>query len=208
MNYFISDIHLGHKNILSFDKRPFKTNEEQDEYIIKHWNERITDNDDVWILGDISWIGIIETVTFYKQLHGRLHLIIGNHDGKYIKSRSFRVIFDSIENYKELKIDDQRSLVLSHYPLLSYKNARAGWIQFYGHVHNTREWTLMEQAKEKLKALYYFKDGAPYKDIYNSYNVGCMCPYINYIPRSFEEIIKGYNKCKNDKTLNLRPFAI
>lgn len=203
MDYLISDIHFGHLNALSFDKRPFKTLEEQDQYIIKHWNERITDDDNVWILGDVSWIGITPTIEFYKQLKGRLHLITGNHDEKYIRSGNFRSLFTSINDYKEIQIEDT-NLVLSHFPLLSYKNSRHNWIHLYGHVHISREWTLMEQLKAKMKMLYYFKNNTPVEQTFNTYNVGCMCPYMQYIPRTLDEIINGYEKCKQENTLNLQ----
>lgn len=52
MYYYISDMHLGHKNVLKFDSRPFESVEEMNETLIANWNVKVTDEDDVWILGD------------------------------------------------------------------------------------------------------------------------------------------------------------
>lgn len=35
MDYFISDLHMGHKNVLGFDHRPFTSIEEHDAAIVK-----------------------------------------------------------------------------------------------------------------------------------------------------------------------------
>ena len=51
MNYYIADTHFGHDNIRRLSNRPFKTIEEMDKTIIDNWNSRVTDNDDVYILG-------------------------------------------------------------------------------------------------------------------------------------------------------------
>lgn len=47
MNYFIGDLHFGHVNCLSFDKRPFKTIEDHDAVLIKNWNNVVGIEDDV-----------------------------------------------------------------------------------------------------------------------------------------------------------------
>lgn len=52
MNYYIADMHFGHDNIRRLSNRPFKTIEEMDRTIIDNWNSRVSDNDDVYILGD------------------------------------------------------------------------------------------------------------------------------------------------------------
>ena len=60
--YFIADLHFGHKNILGFDKRPWINIEDHDVALIKNWNEAVGYEDDVYILGDISWYNATKTI--------------------------------------------------------------------------------------------------------------------------------------------------
>ena len=39
MNFYISDLHFGHYNVLKYDNRPFSSIEEMDKKIIENWNE-------------------------------------------------------------------------------------------------------------------------------------------------------------------------
>ena len=59
MNYYISDLHLFHKNVTNegsnFDNRPFDTLEEMHKVIKENWNSKITNADHVYILGDLAW---------------------------------------------------------------------------------------------------------------------------------------------------------
>ena len=86
MNYFIADLHLGHKNCIFFDSRPFKTMEEHDETIIKNWNNTVGIDDDVYLLGDISWYNTTKTTEIFNNLNGNIHLIKGNHDDRLSNS--------------------------------------------------------------------------------------------------------------------------
>ena len=85
MNYYIADTHFGHDNIRRLSNRPFETIEEMDNTIIDNWNSRVNDNDDIYILGDFSYKSE-DPILFLKQLIGRKHLIVGNHDGKLLKN--------------------------------------------------------------------------------------------------------------------------
>ena len=55
MIYFTADNHFGHENIIRFCNRPWKTAEEMDEAMIALWNERVRNNDTVFILGDLCF---------------------------------------------------------------------------------------------------------------------------------------------------------
>ena len=52
MTYYISDTHFGHVGALTFDNRPFATIEESDRALIENWNARVTNNDNIYIVGD------------------------------------------------------------------------------------------------------------------------------------------------------------
>lgn len=55
MKYYISDMHLGHKNVLEFDKRLFADVDEMDRALIELWNARVQKDDEVYIIGDFQY---------------------------------------------------------------------------------------------------------------------------------------------------------
>lgn len=55
MIFYISDIHFGHASVLKFDNRPFETVEENDRILMENWNARVTDKDDIYIIGDFAY---------------------------------------------------------------------------------------------------------------------------------------------------------
>lgn len=188
MNYFIADLHFGHKNCLSFDNRPFTDIEKHDQTLIENWNNAVGMDDDVYILGDISWHNATKTIEIFKSLNGNKHLIKGNHDGKLLKNRELQSLFVEICDYKELTLDDGRGIVLCHYPIPCFKNHFYNWIHLYGHVHTSFEWNMMENCKRQMSELY----DKPCL----MWNVGAMIPHMNYTPRTLDEIIGG-EKYKN-----------
>lgn len=185
--YFISDLHFGHANCLRFDSRPFETVEEQDKEIVRRWNQTVTEEDVVWILGDISWYSAEKTAEIIGKLNGTKNLCIGNHDEKLLKSNSVRSLFNEVCYYKELRYND-KGIVLSHYPMPCFKNHFYGWMHFYGHVHSGFEWDMMEHFRHEMTELYDKQC--------DMINVGCMMPYMNYVPKTADQIVNSYNAYK------------
>lgn len=180
MNYYISDLHIGHKNVLDFDNRPFKTIVEHDAAIMMNWYDKVENEDTVYLLGDISWCGANQTKKIIQQLPGKKVWILGNHDHKLKNNQELRKEFEEITDYKEIKLSDGKYLVLCHYPISCSKNHMRGSYHFYGHVHNSWELEMMEKMKKEMEG----------KNILcNMYNVGCMMEYMNYTPRTFEKIV-------------------
>lgn len=182
MNFYISDLHFGHKNALAFDNRPFGTVDEMNQALIDNWNKTVTAADHVYILGDFCWGKAKDWPAVLQQLSGNKHLIRGNHDIRLPMQPDVRRYFVDVADYKEIKDGDQH-LVLSHYPIVAFKNMYYGWMHLYGHVHVTTE--------EKMVS-YFFRTVESYYDFpQRAFNVGCMLPYMNYTPRTLEEIVEG-----------------
>lgn len=112
--FFIADTHFGHGNALAFDNRPFKTIEENDRALIQNWNNAVSRDDEVFILGDVSWYNATKTNQIIGSLNGIKHLVVGNHDKRLLKNREFQSMFIEITDYKELSLSDKKGIVLSH----------------------------------------------------------------------------------------------
>ena len=212
-NYFISDLHIGHKNVLNcegssnFDGRNFKTFDEMNQAILNNWNSVINNGDHVYILGDTLWKETDENIALISQFKGNLHAIKGNHD-RFSDAR-YRRLFCEICDYKEVSDNingKNYNVVLFHYPIMFWNKMRQvnndgstkykGYnILLYGHTHNSNEEKLYQQF------LKYVNDNYGYGAM--AFNVGCMMPYMNYTPRTLEEILTGNGKLEScDKIID------
>jgi calcineurin-like phosphoesterase family protein len=180
--FYISDTHFGHANILRFDNRPFSSVERMEEELVKLWNSVVSKGDTVYILGDFCWGKEPEWIRILKRLNGGKVLIVGNHD--ITGSATLRSMFQDVKEYKEIR-DNGRKVILCHYPIPCFKNHHYGAYHLYGHVHDTWEQQLVEDTKRTMIE----KHGV----MCQMYNVGCMMPYMDYTPRTLDEIIRGYN---------------
>ena len=186
MNYYIADLHIGHFNAIKYDERPFKDLNEMNEAIFINWNSRVKGDDTVYILGDFIWAKEEDWPYFVGPLAGNKVLIRGNHDPQTF-SRTTRQMFQEITNLKEIK-DSGKHVVMCHYPIPFF---RAGFgptaYMLYGHVHDTIEYDYLKKLRSEVKAN-ATGHGTPSG---NFINVGAMMPYMNYTPRTLEEIIDG-----------------
>ena len=176
-NFYIADWHYGHKNILAYDNRPFKTIEEMNKTLVDRWNGAVSPGDRVFVLGDMFWCNEDCAVPILETLNGTKILVVGNHDT--YKKQQFREQFSHITEYLEVK-DGDKSVVLCHYPMPCFKNHFHGWYHLYGHVHNSFECNMMEHDKMLMKELYGHDC--------NMFNVGAMMPWMDYTPRTLDEI--------------------
>ncbi|MDO5441646.1 MAG: metallophosphoesterase family protein [Bacillota bacterium] len=184
--YYIADLHLGHANVIHFDNRPFINVQEMEEVIISNWNNRVHQNDIVYVLGDFAWSKESMWLPILAKFKGQINLIRGNHDPKVFTSSTKRLLHD-IKDYKEIS-DSGRQVIMCHYPIPFYKSANKDhYYMLYGHVHNTRENAFLEKwKKEVADSCSEFGHSKAH-----FINVGCMMPWMDYTPRTLDEIIEG-----------------
>lgn len=136
MDFFISDLCLGHGNIIRYDRRPFNSIEDHDETIIKNWNSVVSDKDTTYLLGNIAFGLRDEVAEKINKLNGRICLIRGNHDVKQVERAGLRDRFQWIRDlwfYKATIEDEPIRIVLCHYPMLRWDRSHYGVWHLYGH---------------------------------------------------------------------------
>jgi calcineurin-like phosphoesterase family protein len=122
--FVVSDLHLGHENIIKYCRRPFSSAAEMDEVLINNWNRVVHGSEEVLFLGDLRYgPGAAPRDEYLGKLAGNITFVKGNHDEEgpdqlpYAKKRFGGVEF--------LFIHDPEQAPADH----------PGWI-IHGHAHN------------------------------------------------------------------------
>lgn len=129
-NYFItSDLHFFHKRILDFcsETRPWQSLEEMHEFLIVHWNSKVSQDDIVFHLGDFSFGNKEQTLDILSQLNGNIVHIYGNH-AKVLRDQVKVIGYD----YLEVKYD-KTYIVMNHYPQYVWNRSHYGSVMMFGH---------------------------------------------------------------------------
>lgn len=175
MIYFTSDLHINDLRVFNGSrKKYFKTISGFHEYLIKKWNNKVTDEDLIIVLGDVG-IDTESTVNMLNQLNGRKVLILGNHD---IESLDFLPDAFIRTRYLYCTCINGTLVGCSHKPKLYPDLHNIGCdVYIHGHHHEYESITMMYQASRLLSN-------------HNRYNA---CIDLNfYEPCTLEEL--KYNK--------------
>lgn len=137
MIYFTSDLHLGHRGIITMQERPFDTVEDMNRTLLTNYNAVVSKEDTVYILGDICHHLQVEAANeIINRMNGRKYLLIGNHDKKYDPN-----LFIEIKDFMTVSLNGVY-FALMHYPMLSWPKKSRGSIQLHGHIHARKEYNI------------------------------------------------------------------
>ena len=149
-DWFTSDLHINHKNILTHRTfapdgdavyRPFASMEEMNETIL-HMFDDVRKGDNVYILGDVSWdeegAKMLFDYLIMKKKVGKVFVIEGNHDHNWIGKFPLhpRVEIVQTMTLRAQPKNGFRAIFLSHYPQIIYDKSHYGAYQLHGHGHS------------------------------------------------------------------------
>ena len=161
MDYFISDLHLWHRNIVGHKfedkRRKFNRIEDMHSEIISKWNEVVNKTDTVYVLGDITFGSKEMTKNILKGLKGNKIMIRGNHDQKsaqWYMDCGFKEVWSKPVIYND-------NVILSHEPVKWEHILYNDMFNIHGHLHN-----------EKIGGRY----------------INVACEWVDYKPKSIKEI--------------------
>ena len=141
---------LGHDRDFIWGPRGFSSVEEHDKTIIKNWNQLVSWDDEVWVLGDLMLNDNEGGVRKINQLAGNIKIIYGNHDSasrikmySEISPRIKTIGYADILKYKGY------SFYLSHYPTLcangGEKPLEREVVNICGHTHTQNKFSDMDK---------------------------------------------------------------
>jgi calcineurin-like phosphoesterase family protein len=139
-DWFTSDEHYDHINIIRFQNRPFKNIEEMREIMIANHNAVVKPEDRVWHLGDFSFAQTSVSQKIFNRLLGHKFLILGNHD----RTNRLPKGWVSIDSMKQIEIDG-KTIILCHYAMKVWDKSHHGSYQLYGHSHGHLPGTTQSQ---------------------------------------------------------------
>lgn len=147
-DWFTSDTHFYHRNVIQYCKRPYSSVEEMHAALIANWNELVKPEDRIWVLGDFSFSNVQKTKAILDQLNGYKILVPGNHDKA--RNQMLNAGFNEVTGVQHEYDLLGEKVTLCHYPFapkpgdklpedgIRYLERRPedkGQILLHGHVH-------------------------------------------------------------------------
>ena len=144
--WLMSDLHLGHDRDFVWAKRGFSNVTEHNEALIRNIRQCVEENDEFFILGDLTLGDLDAAAPLLRQIPGHVHVILGNHDTErrieFYQSLGWDVQFSTVIRWGKYRF------YLSHYPTVCANEGEdklsLATINIYGHTHQDWNWKYEE----------------------------------------------------------------
>jgi len=126
MDRFIADLHLGDKK--NCKKRGFNNFIEMNDKIVKEWNIVTSDEDNVFLLGDVAVDP--KYYPILKKLNGNIYVLLGNHEKIEFIPELTKYVKGMTGLYKY-----SNEIYLSHCPVHECQIGTKVNLNIHGHIH-------------------------------------------------------------------------
>jgi len=133
MYFFTSDEHYGHRKIIEYTNRPFKSVEEMDETIIKNHNSIVSNGDITVHAGDFTLWKNVEGIyrKYINRLNGSHIFLKGSHDYWLKRESNINQIWE-----RNISINGTKYyFVVCHYNMRTWHKSHYNSFQLFGHSH-------------------------------------------------------------------------
>ena len=143
-----SDHHFGSWQLPSF-LRVFT--QEQEKELIEKWNAVVGKDDLVYYNGDFCDGNFRNLCNYFRQLHGQIVLVRGNHD--QFSDGIYKAVFKDVVDEVVLKDLD---LTIHHCPETCHTKH-----EVFGHLHRGEDWTSKQSLVNGFCSCVQSNDGYP-----------------------------------------------
>ena len=142
--WLMSDLHIGHDRDFVWAKRGFSNIQEHNEKLIENIRTCVGEDDEFFILGDLTLGDLDAAAPYLRQIPGHVHVILGNHATErrieFYQSLGWDIQFSTIIRW------DKYRFYLSHYPTDTANPGEdklsLAMCNIYGHTHQSEAWIL------------------------------------------------------------------
>jgi calcineurin-like phosphoesterase family protein len=135
MQFFTSDQHYFHTNIIKYSNRPFENLLDMHDTLIKNHNDIVSSKDVTIHAGDFSLGKREETEQIIRQLNGHHIFLNGSHDYWLKGTKSIHEIWEkSCYNDRDGK---KYHIIACHYCMRTWSRSHYNSWHVYGHSHGS-----------------------------------------------------------------------
>lgn len=130
---------INHDRAFIYAPRGFNSVEEMNRAIIERHNGTVAEDDDVYVLGDLTLGDHAAGAECIKRMNGRLHIVLGNHDS-FAREAIYRELPNVVEVKEAIRLKyGKYHFFLTHFPCmtgnLEKESLTQTTINLCGHSH-------------------------------------------------------------------------
>ncbi len=173
--YVIANTQFGRPSAIGKWKRPYKSVDEMTRDIINNWNNTVTRQDRVVVVGNFAWDPKTAYDTLLALKAKEIIIVLGENDDPIVDLWRRKNLPKGVKIAEHLYLNEEVGAVFSYWPMKEWPNKKKGWYHITGYP-NRKHKTV---PKNKI--------------------INCSLEQCNYKPQDIKSIIGLLEEIKDKK---------